>query len=661
MYRNAKLLWPVVSRSLNVNLKRPALRSFASLQQKTFEQPLERSMPTSSNNTNEQWTTYCNRVAENDTTLTAVDFNEICKNIVRDHSIETDQAIDRLQLVLRHMHDRVSDQGMTDAFLRGCNMLMHSYVSKGDVRSARMVFEGLINSGHEPSIVSISTIIYGIRKHGVRSDLYQFVQLLEKKGLVPDSTVYYTRLINTLRSFEDLRGCRYYFAEMVKKGVEIDELAYKTMLGVYKESKQPAMALKLFHEMKEKGIEPSMGSYGYLISALSTDKSLKKPMEEVFEELRRSKAPMNVSIYLMMNWDPIEALMDMKKANVKCDIRDYNACLASYVKKNRFPEAMEVFKLMNKDEVTMDVYCYSILIDALAKDIETPPKTVFDLYEDMKKNNISADVVSYTSLMSACNRAEDLDKAMSLLEEMQTYGVRPNIYTFNSVLSIVANMAGRSSVDLERATLIWSKMTSMGIQPDTRTFNVYLSILSKLTKPQQLDNTKEVQPSTSLWGDEFEDSTQHVPSTVKEMLRMYRYMRRNNNESMQPDFVSYAIVINALSASGQLRSAMQVYGDAKMDRITLPVAAYNEIIAALQRGGKLSEAMNVWHDMRLQGVLPDSTTYELVLEGCEQLGLADSLQSIRNQRKLDFQRLVELDRKKAERMARARAQYNYEE
>jgi pentatricopeptide repeat protein len=316
---------------------------------------------------------------------------------------------------------------------------------------------------------------------------------------------------------------------------------------------------------------------------------------------------------------------------------------------------------MNKDEITMDVYCYSILIDALAKDTETPPKTVFDLYEDMKRNNISADVVSYTSLMSACNRAEDLDKAMSLLEEMQTYGVRPNIYTFNSVLSIVANMAGRSSVDLDRATLIWDKMTSMGIQPDTRTFNVYLSILSKLTKPQQLDDAKEVQPSTSLWGDEFEDSTQHVPRTVKEMLRMYRYMRRNNSESMQPDFVSYTIVINALSASGQLRSAMQVYGDAKMDRVTLPVAAYNEIIAALQRGGKLSEAMNVWHDMRLQSVLPDSTTYELVLEGCEQLGLADSLQSIRNQRKLDFQRLLELDRKKAERMARARGQYNYDE
>lgn len=675
MYRTAKILWPVVSRSLKVNVKKPVLRSLTSLQHTPFEQPLENSTPSPlinvennmenniSNNMDErqQWIDYCRRIKEDDSTLTAVDFNQICKSIIYDRSIDKDEAINRLQNVLRHIHDRVDDEGMSQAFVRGCNMLMHSYVSKGDLLSARMVFDGMVKSSHKPCVVSICTILNGIKKYGERSDLYQFLRLIEKKALAPDCIAYNASVLSALRAFGDLKRCRYYFSEMVKNGGEINEHIYKIMLGIYKENNQPKMALDLFNDMKEKGIVPSLASYGYLLSALRIDQTLKPHMDEIFDEIKRSNLPMGVGFHLLMGWDPIEALMDIKKCNLPCTIRDYNGCLAYYVKRNRFPEALEVFKLMNKDDITLDVYSYSILIDALSKDTETPPQTVFSLYEDMKKNNISADVVSYTSLISACNRAEDLDKALSLLEEMQNYGVKPNLYTFNSLLCIVGTVAGRSSVDLDKASLIWNKMTSLGIQPDTRTFNVYLSILSKLTKPQQLDDTKHVQPSTSLWGDEFEEDTQYVPPTVKEMLKLYRYMRQHSNESKRPDFVTYTIVINTLAAAGQIRSAMQVYGDAKMDRVPLPIAAYNEVISALQRGGKLSEAMNVWHDMRLHGVLPDSTTYELVLEGCEQLGLADSLQSIRDQRKKDFQRLLELDRKKAYRMAKAKSQYNHDE
>jgi pentatricopeptide repeat protein len=97
---------------------------------------------------------------------------------------------------------------------------------------------------------------------------------------------------------------------------------------------------------------------------------------------------------------------------------------------------------------------------------------------------------------------------------------------------------------------------------------------------------------------------------------------------------------------------MQVYDDAKLSNIILPVSAYNALMASLQNGGKVSEAMNVWHDMRLQRVLPDSTTYEIVLDGCEQLGLTETIRSVRNQRKADFERLLELDRQKEKRTIR---------
>jgi hypothetical protein len=63
--------------------------------------------------------------------------------------------------------------------------------------------------------------------------------------------------------------------------------------------------------------------------------------------------------------------------------------------------------------------------------------------------------------------------------------------------------------------------------------------------------------------------------------------------------------------------------------------------------------MNIWHDMRIREVLPDSNGYEIVLDVCEQMGLVDSLAMIRQQRKLDADRLLELEQMRSERINKA--------
>lgn len=603
------------------------------------------------------WDRYRELVVSNrNDQIAAADLEQLSKYTVVTKTVKPSEAISRLQDILKYMSTRKdTEPDIKTAFPQCCNFLIRAYIRHGDLKTARMVFDKMAQVG-DVNEATLSEMLSGIRQLGTRSQVYEFQRDMQRQGLWLDSSVVYCNLIYALRDFGDTPGCRHFFQEMKSKNLATTEHSYKAIMSVYRKANLPNMVLKYFNEMKEAGIQPSIAIYGLLFQALSEHDSEqhKAILRSIFQEMRSREFEIQLNFYLPLGWEPLDALQQMIHHKHTVSVRDCNVGLAYYIKKNQFADALSVMKWMNEHKVKMDTYSYGIMIDALAKDTDTAPQLVFDLYEDMKRHKLHPDTVVFTSLISNCCKNQDLDKALSLLQEMQSYEVRPNVYTFNSMLNVVTSMTNTSSIDVERASVIWTHMTELGVQPDTRTCNIYLSLISRLIKAAPIHH--EPAPATpladeryiqetALW-EEVEDTDRRVPETVKEMQRMYRYMRRHKLENMQPDFVTYAIVISAMSTAGEVRSAMQVYDDAKINRVTLPIPAYNNMMMALQRCGRVSESMGIWHDMKLQGVLPNNTTYSIVLENCEQLGLVDSIENIRRQRKLDFDRLQELERKR---------------
>lgn len=601
------------------------------------------------------WQRYCELVKSNSDQITAAELLGLSKFTVIRKTIKPSEAVSRLQDILKYMSTRKDEPDIKEAFSMCCNYLIRAYVQHGDLKTARLVFDKMAMVG-DLNEHSLSQMISGIRQLGSRTEIYEFQKSMERQGLWVDSSLLYTNLIYALRDFGDVPGCRHFFQEMRSKNLATTEHPYRAIMSVYTKANLPDVVLKYFNEMKKAGIQPTIGVYGLLFQSLSQDRKYMPVLQEGLQDMKTRELGIHMAFFLLMDWDPLDALQEMSNSSRPVTVRDCNAGLWHYIKNNQFSDALNVMKWMNQHKIKMDTYSYGIMIDALAKDPDTSSKLVFDLYEDMKRHMLVPDQVLFTSLISNCCKDQDLDKALSLLQEMQSYELKPNIFTFNSILNVVSSMANTSSIDIERASVIWAQMTELGVQPDTRTCNIYLSLIARLIKPApvhheaappKLSTDERYIQKTALW-DEIEDSNHHVPQTVKEMQRMYRYMRRHKLESMQPDFVTYSIVISAMSTAGEVRSAMQVYDDAKINRVKLPVPAYNNMMMALQRCGRVSESMGIWHDMKLKGVLPNNTTYSIVLENCEQLGLVDSIENIRRQRKLDFDRLQDLEMRKLE-------------
>lgn len=583
------------------------------------------------------WEDYCYRV-DHQEHLTFHDFNILCARIKKETEEGPDDAIRRLQSAMREMHRRKMPK---EVFIRGCNMLVHLFIQKKDLKSARLVVDGMMRSNYRPDEVTVKTLFGGVMEVGGSiSDLHDIYETLQERRMFPEVSSVYQMLISMFGSRGLIDSARTYYAACLKKRIPLEPGVFNQMMLAYGTAELPEAALGVYQQMVKRGCQPTGATYHIIITLLQ-QAGMKEAMDHVFDDMKASGVAMNTSHFIACGWDPKQAIEELHRLDNTLSTRDYNTCIAHYIKRNQFPEALEVFRMMNEKGVDPDVYSFSIIMDTIARDRERPVDQVFAFHEEMKSHDIQPDVSVYTTLMAACTRTDGgLDKAMGLLSEMEQHNVMPNTFTFNAIFSLLSQQPNVTRADYERAEQLWNKMNQLGIKPDTRSYNTQLAILSRLVKP-----VDDEQHADQLWKTDGRNAFE-MSGAAKEMLQLYRSMRKR----CKRDFITYTTVINTLVSAGQIRQAMQVYDDAKIARIRLPISVYNSTMKALKQANQISQIMNIWHDMKSMRVRPDNNTYTYALDACLQLGLRESFSAIRAQRRDDADRLLELERKREERM-----------
>ncbi|KAI8976267.1 Brix domain-containing protein [Pilobolus umbonatus] len=512
--------------------------------------------------------------------------------------------IPQLQSLLREIHqDLERSDEVKRTFVVVCNRLIKCYLEEHDLKAARLVFDGLAKSKAGYSEISVRHILQGIRLYGSKADLLQFARSITKTK-APEGMNIYIPIIYAFNSFKDLSGARFYFAEMAKHGLDNSDLAYRAMFEAYGKSKQYNGVYELYLEMIKKGIDPTLHTYGAIMDALRYGKlAAANQLNSVYRDYLESGLPLNAHILLLAGLSPKNAMVELKKSNSLIETRDYNAFLSYCVKRNKFSDALIIYQVMKESHAQMDEFSYAIIMDCLVKDDDQSPELVFDLYDEMREREIKPDLAIFTTLLTACRKAGDLDKALEYLQEILSFGVKLNTSAYNALFNVLSSTSQGTSLDVDHACLLWDKMHELSVSPDTRTCNIFLSIVSKTIHPEE-----SIGDDSVLWTSRNSNSR-----PVHEILKVYKYMN-SSEKDMKPDFITYAIIINSLCYAGQLRYALQVYDDAKVHRVKLPVTTYNHIMQSLDTNGKVSEVMNIWHDLKSMSVLPDNDTYQIILE-----------------------------------------------
>ena len=87
----------------------------------------------------------------------------------------------------------------------------------------------------------------------------------------------------------------------------------------------------------------------------------------------------------------------------------------------------------------------------------------------MRRQGIKPTIVTYSALISACEKGQDLTKALQLSEDLQRQGIKPTIVTYNALIS-----ACEKGEQPERAHKVFEVMQRKGVVPNAISIDSFI-------------------------------------------------------------------------------------------------------------------------------------------------------------------------------------------
>merc|ERR1719388_351789 len=148
---------------------------------------------------------------------------------------------------------------------------------------------------------------------------------------------------------------------------------------------------------------------------------------------------------------------------------------------DRVPKLLED---MQRNKLQADLVTYSTLVKGYSLDGKMTQ--AFEILEDMKSvKHLKPDEIMCNSLLEGCAREHRVDLALSLLEQMKEFRVSPS----NCTLSILVKLLGRSQ-RLDEAFKVVSELSiHHGFWPNIQ---VYTCLIQACLHNRRLDKAMEV-------------------------------------------------------------------------------------------------------------------------------------------------------------------------
>ncbi|KAK2980608.1 hypothetical protein RJ640_011416 [Escallonia rubra] len=379
-------------------------------------------------------------------------------------------------------------------------------------------------------------------------------------------------------------------------------------------SSQPENTLSVFERMRREGLGVDRFSFPSLLKASARVSGLSEGME-----LHGLAAKMG------FDSDPFvqTALVGM-----------YAAC-------GEIRDARQMFdKMSHRDIVTwntmIDGYCQSGLFD-----------DVLPLFEEMKSSNIEPDEKMFSTVLSACGRAANLDFGKAIHELV----TEKNVAVDSHLQSVLVTMyAGCGSMDV--AQTLFAKLTPKNVVASTAMVNGYSKVGQ--VEAARLIFNQMVEKDLVCWSamiSGYAESDQ-----PQEALKLFNEMQVSG---LKPDQVTMLSVISACAQLGAMDQAKWIHkfvdnsgfgkalpvNNALIDMYAKcgslesargvfvqmrrrNVISWTSMISAFAMHGDASNALKLFHQMKAENIEPNGVTFVGVLYACSHAGLVEEGRNI---------------------------------
>lgn len=365
--------------------------------------------------------------------------------------------------------------------------LINGYCLKGETENAWQVFEEMLKANIKPDVVTYNILASGYSRNGLVMKLFDILEHMMDQGLEPNSLTYGIAIAGFCRG-GNLSEAEVLFNIVEERGIDNINVLYGSMVCGYLHSGWTDHAYMLFLRVAKQGNMVDGLSCSKLINGLCRDEKVGEASTVCKMMLEKNVVPDVISYSKLISAycqtrDMHNARLwfhDMVERGLS-DVIVYTVLMNGYCKVGRLQEACELFVQMINLGIKPDVVAYTVLLDGHLKEtlqqgwqgIAKERRTFFlrtkhkVLLNSMKDMEIEPDVTCYTVLIDGRCKAEYLEEARGLFDEMLAKGLIPDVHTYTALINGYCSQG-----EIAKAEDLFQEMIAKGMKPDVLSFSV---------------------------------------------------------------------------------------------------------------------------------------------------------------------------------------------
>ena len=202
---------------------------------------------------------------------------------------------------------------------------------------------------------------------------------------------------------------------MDQMGVRKDLHSYSIYMDIMCKSGKPWKAVKLYKEMKKKGIRLDVVAYNTVIRAIGLSEGVDCSVR-VFKEMR--------------------------DFGCKPEVATYNTIIKLFCENGRYKEAYELLDRMHEKGCVPDVITFNCIFRCLEK-----PREILRLLDGMIESGVRPRMDTYVMLLRKFGRWGFLRPAFIVWEKMEELGCSPDESAYNALIDALVD---KGMVDMAR-------------------------------------------------------------------------------------------------------------------------------------------------------------------------------------------------------------------
>ena len=252
-------------------------------------------------------------------------------------------------------------------------------------------------------------------------------------------------------------------------------------------------------------------------------------------------------------------------------------------------------------------------IKNLVNEIKTlPSKERTKIITSRELNGDLGTTFEFNALLLDLLTAEEADLALKLFDEMSSYGLVADSWTFSIVIRCYCE-----NKNLDEAERVLSYMLENGFHPNFSALAVLVNSLCKKGKLQRALGVLDIMGKIG-----YKPTVQTYNGLLKGLCYVGRVeeafdmlMRMNKEAIIKPDIYSYTAVMDGLCKVGRSDEAVELLNEALDMGLAPDVVTFNTLFNGFCVEGRPSEGIKILKLMKERNCRPDYISYSTFLHG----------------------------------------------